>query len=361
MMSFLLRRSPLPSAQALVVLALTACGGDGDIVPTEPEVEPEQPELPLEAVEGQAIFAIDNKNTLFLFGSENPGTIPHAVKIAGLPLLNRIVGIAVRPSTGELYGIGNDSRVYIIEPASGVATPVASNRFEPTIARVFDTHFGMAFDPETERIRLISSDSHVNWSIDPDDGTAVREGDPHYAAGDPNEGKRLEIATLAYVLCGVAQRCTPINDSGQSPRTRTHNDVLRLKAIVDKPSGPRVLGGRLRRAPEPIVDFGDSFAHVWHLFTYADECFERSSTGPLLRPDPESGCRARRDTVDARKGMPEIRSQCFLVTDAGVVRVDAWNELASEETMRKKGACLPSQRDLGHGYARRDLGVEEFE
>jgi hypothetical protein len=154
-------------------------------------------------VQGYAIYAVTLNNRLLLFGSENPGTIVRSVPISGLPIFNRIVGIDFRPSNGKLYGVGNDSRVYTIDP-TGVATAVSATRFEPTIAEVFDIHFGMGIDPATERIRLISAESGANWSISPDDGTATMGKQVHYAAGDPNEGSQPEILGLTYTPPGAA-------------------------------------------------------------------------------------------------------------------------------------------------------------
>lgn len=190
-------------ALVLAGLLATACGSGGGLIDESPIDDPEppadDPEPPALEVKGRPIYAVDLKNQLLLFGTESPGTIARVRPITGLPFLKRIVGLDFRPSNGKLYGVGNDSRVYIIDTLTAVATPVGSGPFTPQIASFFDIHFGMGFDPVTERIRLISAEGGMNWSINPDDGTAVRGGTPHYAAGDPNEGKRIKIAGLAYV------------------------------------------------------------------------------------------------------------------------------------------------------------------
>ncbi|MGH2689230.1 MAG: DUF4394 domain-containing protein, partial [Actinomycetota bacterium] len=189
------------SALLLGALAIAACGGGSGLTdqspPEDPPVDP-GPEPPAPEVEGYAIYAVTLDNRLLLLGSENPTTIASSVNITGLPVLSRIVGIDFRPSTGELYGIGTDSRVYRLDRRTGAATAVSPVTFEPKIASFFDIHFAMGFEPPTERIRLISAESRMNWSIDPDDGTAVRGMDAHYAAGDPNEGRRPAIVGLAY-------------------------------------------------------------------------------------------------------------------------------------------------------------------
>ncbi|MGH7630034.1 MAG: DUF4394 domain-containing protein [Gemmatimonadales bacterium] len=196
-----------PTLGLLAALILAACGEGGGGLTDPPQNDPpgdDSPEPPAPAVEGYAIYAVTLDNQLLLFGSDNPGTIARTVAISGLPFLNRIVGIDFRPSNGKLYGVGNDSRVYTLDAATGVATAVSTTRFEPHIFSFFDVHFGMGFDPETERIRLIAAESGTNWSINPDDGVAVRGKDVRYAAGDPNEGRKPAILGLAYTPPGAA-------------------------------------------------------------------------------------------------------------------------------------------------------------
>lgn len=181
------------------VLLMMACGSDGG--PTEPDPTPTP--TPTPTVEGRPIYAVDLSNKLLIFGTESAETIAQTTVISGLPPLNRIVEIDFRPSDGKLYGVGNDSRVYTIDPATAEATPVSSEPFEPGIASSFDVHFGMSFDPVTERMRLISGDFGVNWSIDPDDGTAEAGPAVTVAEGDPHEGATLHLAGLTAVPPGV--------------------------------------------------------------------------------------------------------------------------------------------------------------
>lgn len=186
----------LPALVLAAVIAL-ACGGKSSS-PTEqtPIGDNPEPPPPVGDIKGYPIIAVDDANNMFLFGNESPGTIARTLKITGLPFLRYIVGIEFRPSDGKLYGVGNDARVYIIDPETGAATAVSDEPFTSEIG-LFD-HFGMGIDPQTERIRLVST-AGKNWSIDPDDGTAVREADPHYAAGDPNEGRSVRVAALDFI------------------------------------------------------------------------------------------------------------------------------------------------------------------
>jgi hypothetical protein len=191
-------------AFTVAALAVSACGGGGggptDVpLPGDPSPPDEPTPTPGPAPVGDVVYALDNLNYLLMFGTESAGTVSRMVKISGTPILKRMIGIDFRRSDGRLYGVGNDSRVYVIDTLTGAATAVSDAPFSPAIASFFDIHFGMDFDPVTDRIRLISNELGVNWSIDPDDGTAITGNSPRYAAGDPNEGKTPHIGGLTYV------------------------------------------------------------------------------------------------------------------------------------------------------------------
>lgn len=188
-------------APFLVCAILAGCGG-GNGGPTGPDPNPDpdpdpDPDPTLE-LKGDSIFGIDLANRLFIVGTESLDVTSVLLPIQGLPPGHRIVGADFRPSDGTFFGVGTDSRVYVIDHQTAVATPVSQTQFQPAIFVGFDMHFGMTFDLQTERIRLVSTESGLNWSIDPDDGTAVTGPAPKYAAGDPNEGAELRLSGLAW-------------------------------------------------------------------------------------------------------------------------------------------------------------------
>ncbi len=198
-------------AFALAFLALGAtlagagCGKDGGSGPTGPlpsdpgptDPGPDDPP-PAPAPVGYVVYAVDLANNFLVFGSESFDVLSAQMRITGLPILKRIIGIVVRPSDGKVYGVGNDSRVYTIDPLTAVATPIASGQFSPKIVDFFEIHFAMALEPSGDRVRLISTEGGGNWSISLDDGTAVTGAPVHFAAGDPNEGETPHIASLVY-------------------------------------------------------------------------------------------------------------------------------------------------------------------
>jgi hypothetical protein len=229
MCNFSLRRTISAAAVTALALALTACGGEGGGGLTDPPLPPVEPppgnDPPPQAPApvGEVIYALDNGNRLLVFGTESGSTVSRLVSISGMPILKRMIGIDFRPSNRKLYGVGNDSRVYVIDTLSGAATPVGGP-FSPGIISSFDVHFGMDFDPATDRIRLISNELGVNWSIDPDNGTAVVGESPRYAAGDPNEGETPHIGGITYMPASAIPAASAL-----------HHKASRLAAAASGP------------------------------------------------------------------------------------------------------------------------------
>lgn len=198
------RSSVAITASLLSVLATAACD-DGITLPSDESPTPGEtpppppPPPPAAAILGDTVYAVDLQNRLLVFGTESFDVISRSARIRGVSVFSRLVGIDFRPSNGLLYGVGNDSKVYVVNPATAVATPVNNESFTPAIASFFDASFGMAFEPKTEKIRLVSAEFGVTWIIDPDDGTAEGGGSVRFAEGDVNEGSTPSIAGLAFL------------------------------------------------------------------------------------------------------------------------------------------------------------------
>jgi hypothetical protein len=223
------------AALAFLVLAATivgaGCGKGGDSGLTDPlpsDPEPSDPApsdpSPGPAPLGRVVYAVDLANNFLVFGTESFEVLSTKLRISGLPILKRIIGIAIRSSNGKVYGVGNDSRVYTIDPQTAVATPVSSGQFSPKIVDFFEIHFAMALEPNGSRVRLISTEGGTNWSISLDDGTAVTGTPVHYAAGDTNEGETPHIAAVMYgpssPAAGLSANVAPLASSS-GPCTET--------------------------------------------------------------------------------------------------------------------------------------------
>ena len=119
--------------------------------------------------------------------SSNGGAVLKSVTLTGTQG-ERILGIDFRPANGKLYGVSTASRIYLIDPETGVATRVGANPFTPAVA---STNVGFDFNPVVDRIRIVG-DNGQNLRINPDNGvTAGVDGNINGAPG-------ARIAAVAY-------------------------------------------------------------------------------------------------------------------------------------------------------------------
>jgi hypothetical protein len=118
-----------------------------------------------------------------------------AVRISGLAEGETILAIDERPATGALYGLGSSSRLYVINPISGVADAVADAPFSP---RLSGSAFGFDFNPTVDRIRIVS-DSGQNLRAHPDTGAiAVVDASLAFDPTDANASVDADVVGAAY-------------------------------------------------------------------------------------------------------------------------------------------------------------------
>lgn len=143
----------------------------------------------------EAIYAVTSGNRLIQFNSAVPGTLSASTPITGLQAGETLVGIDFRPANGRLYGVGSSSRIYLIEPATGVASLVGTQPLSPTLA---GAAFGMDFNPLPDRIRLVSSDEQ-NLRLHPISGTVAGiDTTLAYTPTDVNNGADPRIVAAGY-------------------------------------------------------------------------------------------------------------------------------------------------------------------
>ena len=108
-------------------------------------------------------------NTIITFDPTTPGSISIPVPVTGLGKGENLVGIDVRPATGQLYGLltsGTDARLVTIDPATGATTQVGA-------AFILNgTGFGFDFNPLVDLIRLVS-DAEENLVLNPTTGAVT--------------------------------------------------------------------------------------------------------------------------------------------------------------------------------------------
>jgi len=172
----------------------------------------------------ELIYGLTNANSLFAFDGAMPFTTTSPLAITGLQPGDSLVAIDLRPLNGVLYGLGNLSNLYIINPVSGLATQVGSHGG----FSLSGTSFGFDFNPVTDRIRVVSNTGQ-NLRLNPDTGV-LAGADPNvaYAAGDPNNGATPNIEGAAYSNNFVGAGSTTLYDI---------DATLRILATEDPATG----------------------------------------------------------------------------------------------------------------------------
>ena len=112
-------------------------------------------------------YSTDNANNLLIFNLTTPAT-PVSKPITGLQAGENILGMDIRPATGQLYALGSTSRLYSINMSSGAAVAVGG----PFATLLSGTSFGFDFNPTVDRIRIISNTGQ-NLRLDPNTGSVA--------------------------------------------------------------------------------------------------------------------------------------------------------------------------------------------
>jgi hypothetical protein len=138
---------------------------------------------------------ISSNNNLARFSADNPASVT-TVAISGMIGGDTIIGLDFRPNTGELFGLSSGSRLYTINPITGVATQRGSDG----AFALSGAAFGFDFNPTVtvDRMRVVS-DTNQNLRLNPINGTLAGTDTPvTYAAGDPNNGVVPSVVGTAY-------------------------------------------------------------------------------------------------------------------------------------------------------------------
>jgi hypothetical protein len=166
------------------------------------------PELPFEATApsacgelgsaGTPVWGLSAENTLLTFSATNPDMILDEATIAGLEPGERLLGIDVRPATGELYAVGSSSQLYEIDPVTGNAEARGA-KLSPGL--VGDSA-GVDFNPTVDRLR-INTNAGQNLRVNPDTGETIVDGSLAYAPGDRPSGARVVASAYTNSFDGA--------------------------------------------------------------------------------------------------------------------------------------------------------------
>lgn len=112
------------------------------------------------AAQARDMYATDDRGNLLRFDHQAPGLILDRTPVTGLPAGVELVGLDMRPSTGGLVGVGTDSVVYALDPATGAASPIGAG-FQPGLA---GGSYGVDVNPVPDALR-ITGDAGINYRI----------------------------------------------------------------------------------------------------------------------------------------------------------------------------------------------------
>ena len=199
----------------------------------------------LAAAPGRAadMVALEDGLRLVRFTDAQPGVISwRAIKGASA----KMVGIDVRQADGKLYGLAADGGVYMLDPATGMATMKSKLNVAPAPdAMVVD------FNPVADRLRVVTAGGR-SLRVNVDTGETVEDGKLNYAAGDANAGKMPGVSAGGYSNAGVGPKPTA---------TGLYEIDSRAKAVVlqDPPNAGTLQSKAMVQMPAATLRGGD----VW--------------------------------------------------------------------------------------------------
>ncbi|QIL74894.1 DUF4394 domain-containing protein [Hymenobacter sp. HDW8] len=150
-------------AAALLLVSLTSCEDILEQYFPKPAPPPSNFGLDI------PFYALSNGNKLDAYSTHSPTRRSSSAAITGLQAGEKIVAIDFRPATGQLYGLGSTSRIYVINQSTGAARAIGAGPFTPAVAGDL---VGFDFNPTVDRIRIVTSTGQ-NLRVNPETGAGV--------------------------------------------------------------------------------------------------------------------------------------------------------------------------------------------
>ena len=179
---------------AMLLLSLSACRKDFDSI-KDYFKDKNQDDTP-----AITFYALGGGTMLDKFSTTSPEKVLNSATITGLQNGEKILAIDFRPATGQLYGVGSTSRIYVIDPKTGTERAVSGQSPNPTPAvpasftpALSGNIVGFDFNPTVDRIRIVTSTGQ-NLRLNPETGTVV----PMGVDGSINGKAGAMISAVAY-------------------------------------------------------------------------------------------------------------------------------------------------------------------
>jgi len=175
-----------------VMNALSSCDNSEEMMMTENMVQ--GPDL--------KAFGITSANELVSFNANNPQLFTSKTAITGITSGEKLLSIDFRPATGELYGLSNASKLYIINTSTASARAVGSAAFSPAIAGSIAS---IDFNPTVDRIRMVSNTGQ-NLRLHPETGAVAATDSNINGTGSPS------VTGIAYTNSKAGVSSTVLYD-----------------------------------------------------------------------------------------------------------------------------------------------------
>jgi len=140
------------------------------------------------------VFGLTFNQRLVCFQSSDPEDADKVGPIRDLTGDTRLVGIDFRNANGELYGLGDEGGIYIIDTSDASAQKVDQLTIE-----LSGEHFGVDFNPAADALRVIGDDGQDlrHPFAGPTAGTTVNDGTLNYV-GPPAVSPALGVTAAGY-------------------------------------------------------------------------------------------------------------------------------------------------------------------
>jgi hypothetical protein len=211
----------------ILMISVSSCNKDLDIITSSTSTSEtnELNEATSWSSSNTDIYLLANGTRLDKFNSGNmrnnspksSGSAP----FTGLQPGETILGIDFRPATGQLYGLGSTSRLYVINPTTGAARMIGTGPFTPALT---GTLAGFDFNPTVDRIRVVTN-SGQNLRLNPETGAN--------AAIDGSISPTASISAVAYTNNFAGATTTTLYDIDANSNTLFKQDPPNNGTLVN--------------------------------------------------------------------------------------------------------------------------------
>lgn len=176
----------------------------------------------------QNMVALTDNNMLYVFNASNPTLSSTPVPLNSIPSGMEVVGMDVRPATGEIYFLAYNSTTQFAQLFKAADTTFMLTAVGTGISNfALSGNVGFDFNPTVDRIRVVSSHEH-DYRLHPvTGGLAATDGVIAYATTDVNNGINPSIGASAYTNSYIGATATTLYN---------YDDSLNVLTIQNPPN-----------------------------------------------------------------------------------------------------------------------------